>query len=108
MPAGLRQVRHLTELAGAPLVFSLHPRIQKMVLDANPPQVIRFEEPVDPKAIAQLRKISEFCRAYDEGGLAFEEFMTFGVTQKTLAQFLETGWSPLEIYGSKAVSSRWT
>ncbi|NMA42541.1 MAG: hypothetical protein GX946_04075 [Oligosphaeraceae bacterium] len=108
MPAGLRQVRHLTELAGAPLVFSLHPRIQKMVLEADPEKRERCMEPVDEKVIARLRTIPEFRRAYDDDALPTSEFVTFGVTQKTLAQFLETGWSPLENFGSKATSKRWT
>ena len=35
-----------------------------------------------------------------------EEFITFGVTQKTLSQFLWTGWVPLETYQAEA-SNRW-
>ena len=108
MPAGLREVYHLTELAGAEMAFSLHPRIQQMVLDADPPRVERIEEPVDPDTLERLMQVTEFRRAYLEDGLAPEEFFTFGVTQKTLSQFVETGWAMLEVYGSNKMSTRWT
>ena len=35
------------------------------------------------------------------------EFITFGVMQKLLSQFMETGWAPLETYKSNKVSGRW-
>jgi transaldolase len=108
MPAGLRGVHHLTELAGGKFVFTLHPRIQQMILEENPPLVERMDEPVDAKAIQTLYAIPEFIRAYEEDGLEPAEFMAFGVMQKTLSQFMETGWSMLETYGTKGSSQRWT
>lgn len=108
MPAGLRGIHHLTELAGGRFVFTLHPRIQKMVLATDPPQMERIDEPTDEEAIRVLRGIPEFCRAYDENGLDAEEFISFGVMQKTLSQFMETGWSMLETHGTKNASQRWT
>ena len=108
MPAGLRGVHHLTELAGGKFVFTLHPRIQKMVLAESPPQVERIDEPVDVRMIQRLYQIWEFKKAYDEDGLCEEDFMSFGVMQKTLSQFMETGWTMLETYGTKGASQRWT
>ncbi|MDR3551604.1 MAG: transaldolase family protein, partial [Clostridia bacterium] len=35
MPAGLRGVHHLAAMAGADMVFSLQPRVQKMVIEAD-------------------------------------------------------------------------
>ena len=43
----------------------------------------------------------------EEGALKPEEFISFGVTQKTMSQFLWTGWAPLETYQSKRPSTRW-
>jgi transaldolase len=108
MPAGLRGVYHLTELAGANMTFSLHPRVQKMILDANPKKEYRIDIPVDRKVVEKLMRIPEFARAYEPDGLKRHEYFTFGVTQKTLSQFVETGWAPLETYGSKKASLRWT
>jgi transaldolase len=90
------------------MTFSLHPRVQKMVLEANPKKELRIGVPVDPKVIARLMNIPEFVRAYEPEGLKKHEYFTFGVTQKTLSQFVETGWAPLETYGSSKASLRWT
>lgn len=108
MPAGLRGVYHVTELAGANMVFSLHPRMQKMVLDYDPEREIRINIPIDKKVIDKLMKIPEFVRAYEPDGLKRNEYFTFGVVQKTLSQFVQTGWVPLEIYGNVKESLRWT
>ena len=107
MPAGLRRVKHLTEMAGADMVFSLQPRIQQMVLNENPVKKPEIDNAISEMIIEQLRNIPEFVRAYDEGAMKPEEFYGFGVTQKTLSQFLWTGWIPLETYGAGKVSKRW-
>lgn len=107
MPAGLRGVHYLESMAGADMVFSLQARIQKMVIEADPPRVEHIDEEVPGDIIERLRRIPEFVRAYEEGGLSENDFVTFGVTQKTLSQFLWTGWAPLETYGSTQESKRW-
>ena len=106
-PAGLRGHHHLSVMAGARMAFSLQTRVQKIVNDAQLPKVERIDEPVDEKIINKLMKIDEFSRAYEPGGLKEEEFIKFGVTQRTLSQFLWTGWVPLETYGYNAASGRW-
>ena len=106
MPAGLRGVHHLTSMAGADMTFSLQARVQQMVIDADPEQDCHIDDEIPVSVIQELYKIPEFVRAYEEGGLKPEEFISFGVTQKTLSQFLWTGWVPLETY-QKAPSSRW-
>ena len=82
MPAGLRGVYHVT-------------------------QIYHIDEPVDPKILEQLKRIPEFIRAYEPDGMKPAEFITYGVTQKLLSQFNETGWAPLETYLSNRKSSRW-
>ena len=107
MPAGLRGVHHLAVMAGGDMVFSLQSRVQKMAIAENLPQVERMHEETPKETIDNLRKIPEFVRAYEEDGLPENDFITFGVTQKTLSQFFWTGWAPLETYQSKTVSNRW-
>lgn len=107
MPAGLRGVHHLTSMAGADMTFSLQARIQRMVNEADPERILHIDEEIDPAIIKRLYKLPEFVRAYEEGGLAPEEFIKFGITQKTASQFLWTGWVPLETYQSKEPSKRW-
>jgi len=107
MPAGLRGVHHMTELAGADMTFSLHPRIQKMLLDAEPSREEGIQRQVGGGIINRLMKLPEFVRAYEPDALKPDEFITYGATQKILSQFVETGWSPLETYGSNIPSLRW-
>jgi transaldolase len=107
MPAGLRGVHHLAAMAGADVVFSLQARVQQLAIEADLPQVERIDEEIPAGVLERLRRIPEFVRAYDEGGLVPEDFVTFGVMQKTLSQFLWTGWAPLETYGWTGQSDRW-
>lgn len=107
MPAGLRGTHHLAAMAGADMTFSLQTRVQRLAVEADLPQVERIDEEVPATIVHKLRRVPEFVRAYDEGALAPEEFVTFGVTQRTLAQFLWTGWAPLETYGAPGPSGRW-
>jgi transaldolase len=107
MPAGLRGVHHLAAMAGADVVFSLQARVQRLAIEADLPRVERIDEEIPAAVVERLRAIPEFVRAYDEGGLKPEDFVTYGVMQKTLSQFLWTGWAPLETYGSTIPSDRW-
>jgi transaldolase len=107
MPAGLRGPYHLTEMAGADVTFSITTRVQNMILAADPVQETRIGQPIDPAVIERLSQIPEFVRAYEPDGLQPADFITFGVIQKLLSQFMETGWSPLETYGNTRQSGRW-
>jgi transaldolase len=96
--AAMRGNYHMTELAGGELILSIHPKYQDLILQAGAPPEQRIDAEVNPKAIEQLRKIPEFVRAFEPDGMAPEEFITFGVTQKTLTQFYHIGWALLENY----------
>ena len=43
--------------------------------------------PAGETTISQLEKLDEFVRAYEPDGMRPEEFITYGVTQKTLTSF---------------------
>lgn len=97
MPAGCRGPYHITELAGANMIMSIAPKIASML-----EQVGSFEErinvPVEPAVIDRLMKMNEFKKAYEPDGMKIEEFITFGSTNRTTAQFIECGWNPLITY----------
>ena len=107
MPAGLRGAYHLTEMAGGKLLYTINTRVQDMILAADPPQEERISNPVPQDILDKLRKIPEFVRADEPDGMKPSEFITYGVTQKLLSQFNETGWAPLETYLSNKKTNRW-
>jgi transaldolase len=96
--AALRGEYHLTELAGADLVMSIHPSYQEVFVKQDLPREERIEQPVPADVIERLRTMPEFVRSYEPDGMRPDEFMAFGLTQRTLSQFTESGWKPMESY----------
>jgi transaldolase len=96
--AALRGEYHLTELAGADLVMSIHPSYQEPFVTRDLPREERIGCPVPSAAIERLERMSEFVRAYEPDAMRPSEFMAFGLTQRTLSQFSECGWKPMESF----------
>ncbi len=96
--AALRGVHHMTGLAGGRLIMSVHPRYQRELLAPGVPREEGFSRQAPADALERLRSIPEFVRAYEPDGLRPDEFLSFGLTQRTLAQFVEAGWSLIERY----------
>jgi transaldolase len=94
--AALRGDYHLTELAGADLLMSIHPSYQEIFVSQDLPREERIDKPVPADIIERLRQMPEFVRAYEPDGMAASEFVAFGATQRTLSQFCEMGWKPME------------
>lgn len=94
--AALRGTHHVTELAGAKLILSIHPTYQKILLAQDLPREARIEREIPVGVIARLERLPEFVRSYEPDGMAVEEFITYGANQRTLSQFIELGWKPLE------------
>ena len=96
--AALRGTHHMTGLAGARLIMSVHPRYQNELLAPGVPREEGIAQPVPEETIRRLLTIPEFVRAYEPDGLRPDEFLPYGVTQRTLTQFVESGWSLVERY----------
>jgi len=96
--AALRGAYHFTELAGGKLIMSIAPRYQELFVGDSLPRQARIDEPVPQSTLARLCRLKEFVRAYEPDGMAPEEFIRFGVTQRTLAQFADAGWNLLEAF----------
>jgi len=96
--AALRGPYHLTELAGANLIMSIAPGPQVWFLKDDHPREERIERDVPADAIDRLRKMPEFVKAYEPAGMSPQEFIGYGVTQRTLSFFVEAGWKLLEGY----------
>ncbi len=94
--AAIRGSYHLTELAGGDLVLSIHPSQQAALESTDLPHEARIDHPVPAETLDRLRCLPDFVRAYEPDGMTPAEFITFGATQRTLSQFVETGWKELE------------
>jgi transaldolase len=78
--------------------MSVHPRNQAQLLEPGIPREQRIDRPIAPDVIARLSKMPDFVRAYEPDGMSPEEFVAYGVTQRTLSQFIEAGWALLESF----------
>ena len=93
--AALRGTYHLTELAGADLLMSIHPAYQSPFVSEDFPREERIHTEVARDVVDRLRQMPEFVRAYEPDGMTAGEFIGFGATQRTLGQFAES-WKQLE------------
>ncbi|MHC4116438.1 MAG: transaldolase family protein [Planctomycetota bacterium] len=94
--AALRGTYHMTELAGADIIMSIAPPYQEMLLSEELPCEERIHREIPKDVVDRLSTLREFVKAYEPDGMAPKDFITYGVTQKTLAQFHEGGWKLLE------------
>ncbi len=94
--AALRGTYHMTELAGAEIIMSIAPPYQEMLLSEELAREQRIDRRIAGDVIERLSTLPEFVRAYEPDGMQPEDFVTYGVTQKTIAQFHEGGWKLLE------------
>lgn len=96
--AALRGTHHMTELAGAELIMSIHPKYQAQLLSGDVPREERIDLDIAPDVVERLSTLPEFVRAYEPEGMATEDFIMFGATQRTLSQFSAAGWNLAEKY----------
>jgi len=90
LSAAFRNHMHWSELIGGDVVISPPCKWQRRFNASDVAVEDRIHHPVDPKILSELsRKFPDFLRAYTDGGLAVEEFDTFGPTVRTLRQFIE-------------------
>jgi transaldolase len=96
--AAHRGAYHLTEIAGADCVASLVPRFQQEFEETGLALEKRIEVDVPADVIERLRRVPDFVQAYEPDGMRPNEFITYGVCQRTLSQFVEAGWKLLESF----------
>ena len=94
--AALRGTYHMTELAGAEVIMSIAPGWQQPLMSAELPKESRIDREVPKDVIDRLCCLPDFEMAYEPNGLSVNEYISYGVTQRTLAQFVESGWRLME------------
>ncbi len=96
--AALRGPYHMTELAGGEMIMSIAPGPQAWFIKDSQPKEPGIDRPIPADALERLRKMPEFVKAYEPDGMSTKDFIGYGVTQRTLSFFVETGWKLLESY----------
>jgi transaldolase len=89
LSAAFRNHMHWSEFIGGDVVIS-PPHSWQVRYNASDIEVVdRIDTPVNPVIVGELyRKFADFRRAYDEGGLAPDQFDDYPCTMRTLRQFL--------------------
>jgi transaldolase len=89
LSAAFRNHMHWSEFVGGDVVVSPPPQWQKRLIASDIAVTSRISVPVDAGIVDDLhRRFEDFRRAYDEHGLAIDEFDMFPPTRRTLRQFL--------------------
>lgn len=92
LSAAFRHHMHWSELVGGDIVVSPPPAWQQRFFKSDLRVEPRMQVPVEPGIVDDLyRRFAEFRSAYDESGLAVEEFDDYAPTRRTLRQFLAAG-----------------
>ncbi len=89
LSAAFRNHMHWSEFIGGDVVisppYSWQVRFNASDVEVGP----RIDNPVEPRIVAELsKKITDFRRAYAEGGISIDEFNSFAPTRRTLRQFI--------------------
>jgi transaldolase len=89
LSAAFRNHMHWSEFIGGEVVIS-PPHSWQLRFNASDIEVrSRIDIPLDPRIVSELTaKFADFRRASSEGGLAIEDFDSFGATRRTLRQFI--------------------
>lgn len=95
MPAGCRGAYHITALSGAKMIMSISVKIQEELTALAGPFKTQIDQPVDDEVVTRLLTLSEFRKAYEEDGMQAEDFITYGSSNRTIDQFINSGWNPL-------------
>jgi len=70
-----------------------------MLCDGETPRDLGIDADVAPETIERLMAIPDFVRAYEPDAMRPEDFISYGLTQRTLSQFVECGWAMLGSIG---------
>jgi transaldolase len=86
---GAPRVWHLEKLAGADAVLTVFPNIFEAFVSAYADVTLepQIDEPVPGDVMDRLLRIPYFAEAYDEDGLAPEDFVHHAALQATAASF---------------------
>ena len=89
---GARGAHHFTEMVGGDVHVTINWSTAQEIIDAGTPIVSRIDADPAPEVIDELKeKLPAFAQAYDEDGLAVDQYARFGPVQLFRNAFLK-GW----------------
>jgi len=89
LAAAYRHHLHWSELIGGDIVQTIPYEWQVLFNHSDIEVKARMQDPVETAVVEELyRKFRDFQRAYDEAGMAPEDFDQFGATARTLRTFI--------------------
>ena len=89
LAAAFRNHMHWSQFIGGELSMTIPYEWQLKFNNSDVEVKDRINDPIDPKILDELnRKFPEFRKAYDEKGLAVEEFDDYGAVRRTLRSFI--------------------
>ncbi len=89
LSAAFRNHMHWSQFIGGNVVISPPFGWQKRFNASQIEPTHRLDDPVDPRIVEDLYdNFAEFRKAFDEDGLTYAEFTSYGATVRTLRQFL--------------------
>ena len=96
---GKLRVRHVEELLGGDVVLTIFPNIfEALVFNYEPEDMTsHIDENVPAEVLEKLLKVPYFAAAYDEHGIAPEDFITHGAVVETATSFAQAT-TDLEAY----------
>ena len=89
LAAAYRHHLHWSEFVGGDVILTIPSKWQKLFNGSMVEVKDRMDDPVAPEIIEELyERVPDFRKAYDEDGMAIEEFDTYGATVRTLRGFI--------------------
>lgn len=89
LTAAFRNIHHWTALVGGDLLATIPTGFQKKINGSQISVKSMIEEPVNAKYLEQLMTVDAFVKAYNEDGMAVDEFDRYGAVIDTLTQFYQ-------------------
>lgn len=87
LSAAYRSHLHWSQFIGGNIIETIPYKWQKRFNESDIAVVPRMHIPVDSGILSQLKKLSEFTKAYEPGKLTLSQFDRYGATVQTLLQF---------------------
>ena len=87
--AAYRHHHHWSDFIGGDIAMTIPPMWIRRFVDSDITVENRMDSPVPPQLVDQLKKhFPDFVKAYEPEGLTVEDFTDYGMTKRTLGQFL--------------------